>query len=279
MNPRDVSFNAHEQLEILAEIIKSSNIHPDVVVHFIRQNGIIPVWGDVALPRGRTVNQCSNWFYSVMNQPGPSGPASGHHRSQSLQGPVPASSLKRPFSPDQHSFAGGRLLVPKPPMSTIGNILNQQPEPPKKKRGRPTNAEKAARSQLELLHGQPLPPPSRRIPPLASASSSGAIAPGPISIAAHAAQAAMTPQIRDQPHSAGESETSSGKKKRGRPSSTERETRRSQQAYGEPQEAAPGPSHSGPSRYPNILSPEETPGEGSSRRQEGSPRGDPATYR
>jgi len=52
MNPRDVSFNAHEQLEILAEIIKSSNIHPDAVAHFIRQNGINPVWGDVALPRG-----------------------------------------------------------------------------------------------------------------------------------------------------------------------------------------------------------------------------------
>ena len=53
MNPRDVSFNAHEQLEILAEIIKSSNIPPDMVIHFIRQNGIVPDWGDVALPRGR----------------------------------------------------------------------------------------------------------------------------------------------------------------------------------------------------------------------------------
>lgn len=52
MNPRDASFNAHEQLEILAEIIKSSNIHPDVVVHFIRQNSIIPDWGNVAYPRG-----------------------------------------------------------------------------------------------------------------------------------------------------------------------------------------------------------------------------------
>ncbi|KAG9957437.1 hypothetical protein KCU78_g24676, partial [Aureobasidium melanogenum] len=51
MNPRDVSFNAHEQLEILAEIIKSSNIPPDMVIHFIRQNGIVPDWGDVALPR------------------------------------------------------------------------------------------------------------------------------------------------------------------------------------------------------------------------------------
>lgn len=52
MNPRDVSFNAHEQLEILAEIIKSSNIHPDVLVQFIRQHGINPDWGNVALPRG-----------------------------------------------------------------------------------------------------------------------------------------------------------------------------------------------------------------------------------
>ncbi|KAG9680434.1 hypothetical protein KCU81_g1909, partial [Aureobasidium melanogenum] len=283
MNPRDVSFNAHEQLEILAEIIKSSNIPPDVVIHFIRQNGIVPDWGDVALPRGRTVNQCSNWFYNVVNQPGPSGPASGHGhghiRSQSLQGPIQASSLKRPFSPDQPSFAGGRLLVPKPPMSTIGNILNQPPEPPKKKRGRPTNAEKAARSQQELLHGQPLLPPSRRVPPLASGSSSSAVAPGPLSAAAHAAQAAMLPQIRDEPHSAEESETSTSKKKRGRPSSIDVGTLRPQQQYSEPHEAAPGPSYPGPSRYPNILSPEEPPGEGSARRQEGSPRNDPATYR
>ncbi|KAI4765588.1 hypothetical protein E4T44_14610, partial [Aureobasidium sp. EXF-8845] len=199
MNPRDASFNAHEQLEILAEIIKSSNIHPDVVVHFIRQNSIIPDWGNVAYPRGRTPNQCSNWFYSIINPPGPSsGPASGHIRSQSLQGPVPASAMKRPFSPDQPSFAGGRVLVPKPPMSTIGTVLNQQVEPPKKKRGRPTNAEKAARSQQELLHGQPLQPP-RRAPPLVSSSSSGAVAPGPLSIAAQAAQAAMTPQTRDGP--------------------------------------------------------------------------------
>ena len=213
-----------------------------------------------------------------MNQPGPSGPssgpASGHNRSQSLQGPVPASSLKRPFSPDQPSFAGGRLLVPKPPMSTIGNILNQQTEPPKKKRGRPTNAEKAARSQQELLHGQPLQPP-RRVPTLASSSSTGAVAPAPLSIAAQAAQAAMTPQIRERPASAGDPETSSGKQKRDRPSSIDRGTRPLQQEYGEP----PRPSHLGPSRYPNILSPEEDPGEGSSKRPEGSPRADPTTYR
>ncbi|THX29125.1 hypothetical protein D6C97_04728 [Aureobasidium pullulans] len=278
MNPRDVSFNAHEQLEILAEIIKSSNIHPDVLVQFIRQHGINPDWGNVALPRGRTVNQCNNWFYSVMNQPGPSGPASGHMRSQSLQGPVPASSLKRPFSPEQHSFAGGRLLVPKPPMSTIGNILNQPPEPPKKKRGRPTNAEKAARTQQELAHGQSFRPPERA-PPIASSSSS-AVAPGPSSIATHAAQIAMTPQIRDQPVSAGESESSSSKK-RGRPSNVEKETRRLQQEYGEPPEVASGPNRPGPSRYPNILSPDESLGEAGPRRQEGSPpgRGDAATYR
>lgn len=208
-------------------------------------------------------------------QPGPSaGPTSGHNRSQSLQGPVPASSLKRPFSPDQPSFAGGRLLVPKPPMSTIGNILNQQTEPPKKKRGRPTNAEKAARSQQELLHGQTLQPP-RRVPALASSSSTGAIAPGPSSVAAQAAQAAMTPQIHDRPASAGAAETSSGKKIQGRPSSIDKEPRPPQQEYGEP----PRSSRPGPSRYPNILSPEDGPGEGGSRRPEDSPRGDSATYR
>lgn len=170
--------------------------------------------------------------------------------------------------------------MPKPPMSTIGNILNQQPEPPKKKRGRPTNAEKAARSQQELLHGQPLLPPSRRIPPLTSGgSSSSAVASAPLSVAAHAAQAAMLPQIRDEPHSAEESETVSSKKIRDRPSSVDLETRRPQQQYSEYHEAATGPSYPGPSRYPNILSPEEAPGEGSAKRQEGSPKGDPATYR
>jgi hypothetical protein len=165
--------------------------------------------------------------------------------------------------------------VPKPPMSTIGNVLNQQVEPPKKKRGRPTNAEKAARSQQELSHGQPLQPSIRAPPPLTSSSSSGAIASGPLSIAAQAAQAAMAPLVRDRPASAGDSETSSGRQKRGLPSSIDRGTRPLQQEYGE----LLRPSHPGPSRYPNILSPDEDPGEGSSRRQEGSPRGDPATYR
>lgn len=196
-------------------------------------------------------------------------------RSQSLQGPGPSSVLKRPFSPEQPSFAGGRLLVPKPPMSTIGNILNEPIEPPKKKRGRPTNAEKAARSQQEQIRGQPAPPPKRVLP---IASSSNTFAPGPLSIATYAAQAAMTPQVRDRPASAGASETSSGKKKRGRPPNTEKEARHEQP---EPQEPTVlEPSRPGPSRYPNILSPEEDTGEGSSRRQEGSPsRGDPTTYR
>lgn len=168
--------------------------------------------------------------------------------------------------------------MPKPPMSTIGNILNQPPEPPKKKRGRPTNAEKAARTQQELAHGQSFRPPERA-PPIASSSSS-AVAPGPLSIATHAAQIAMTPQIRDQPVSAGGSESSSSKK-RGRPSNVEKETRRLQQEYGEPPEVASGPNRPGPSRYPNILSPDESLGEAGPRRQEGSPpgRGDAATYR
>ncbi|KAI5267061.1 hypothetical protein E4T47_08139 [Aureobasidium subglaciale] len=278
MNPRDVSFNAHEQLEILAEIIKSSNIHPDVLVQFIRQQGINPVWGDVAPPRGRTPNQCIMWFNSIMSPPGSFGPASGHNRSQSLQGPVSASSLKRPFSPDQPPFAGGRLLVPKPPMSTIGTLLNRPPEPPKKKRGRPTNAEKAARTQQEFAHGQLLPP-TRHAPAIASSSGGNTTAPGPLSVATQAAQIAMSPQSRDQPVSAGGSDTSSGKKKRGRPSSIDKETRRFEQEHNKPQEIAPGPSRVGPSRYPNILSPHEAPVESGARRQEGSPRGDPAIYR
>ncbi|KAI5197648.1 hypothetical protein E4T39_07206 [Aureobasidium subglaciale] len=278
MNPRDVSFNAHEQLEILAEIIKSSNIHPDELILLIRQQGINPVWGDVALPRGRTLNQCIMWFNSIMNQPGPFRPASGHNKSQSLQGPVPASSLKRPFSPNQPPFAGGRPLVPKPPMSTIGTLLNRPPEPPKKKRGRPTNAEKAARTQQEFAHGPLLPPP-RHASTIAGSSEDNTTAPGPLSVATHAAQAALSPQGRDQPFSAGGSDTSSGKKKRGRPSNIDKEARRSEQEHNKSQEIAPGPSRVGPSRYPNILSPDEDPGEVSARRQEGSPRGDPATYR
>jgi hypothetical protein len=171
-------------------------------------------------------------------------------------------------------------------MSAIDTILNQPTEPPKKKRGRPTNAEKAARTQQDLTHPHLLPPSQRPLPTATGSSSNNAITPSPLSIATHAAQAAMTPLLRDLPISASTSERSSGKKSRNRAFDSEQETPRLQQAFAEEAfEPAPAPSRpvaAGPSRYPNILSPDEHRlGEGAHKRQQGSPpgRGDPAAYR
>ena len=176
-------------------------------------------------------------------------------------------------------------------MSSIGNILNQPTEPPKKKRGRPSNAEKAARREQEITRGQLIPPQTRE-PPIASGSGSSTAGPGTLSIATYAAQAAMTPHPRDQPLSAGASDTSSGRKKRGGPPNAEKEARRTRDEHARSESqtlelARPdtgtgtGPSHGlGPSRYPNILSSEEVPGRRGPMYPGDSPsRGDPMAYR
>lgn len=47
---------AHEltdfQLELLTEVIRQSRIPPEILIAFINNNGIIPNWGDMLLPRG-----------------------------------------------------------------------------------------------------------------------------------------------------------------------------------------------------------------------------------
>ena len=62
MNPRDVNLNAYEQVEVLAEIIKAGNVHPELIFQFIRTHGIQPDWGNVALPRGLSCAYAM-WLY------------------------------------------------------------------------------------------------------------------------------------------------------------------------------------------------------------------------
>ncbi|GAB7351289.1 hypothetical protein MBLNU459_g1706t1 [Dothideomycetes sp. NU459] len=252
MNYQEPPWTMNEKVELLTEAIKAVN--PELLIEFIRRHGIQPNWGDVALPRGRTANQCQRVFNSMLN----AGFSPGMVRSASVREAGPSSLMKRPLAPEM-TFSGGRPLQPRPQIASIDTILNEPSEPPRKKRGRPTKEEAESRRQAASARGESYPPPRRERPasivagPSAAAAAAVAAAPLPSTTAVLAAQAVMTPPpARQGPHSTDTSESSSGKRRRGRPLKTEQEARKLL-------ESAASPTQATPSRYPDILTRDEPP--------------------
>lgn len=149
-----------------------------------------------------------------------------------IYNPGPDIPKKRPHQPEAAPI--GRLLQPRPPQSYPGEYVSgpayaataMSPvgEPAsKKKRGRPTKAEAQQRAQEAAARGEPYPPPRK------SRASAAAAEPPHAESRAHAhtppgavpgAAGAMTPQHTQPEHG---SESSSGKKKRGKPTPLELE--------------------------------------------------------
>ncbi|KAF2491534.1 hypothetical protein BU16DRAFT_121081 [Lophium mytilinum] len=225
---RDAPWAEHEKLYLLAEIIKAAPIPSSVLYGIIRDAQIQPKWSDIALPHGRSLRSCQQAFDNLA----PSYPGADYRQRPPLPAPVvgsypgPEVPKKRPLQPET-STPIGRLLQPRPPHSYPGEytsgptyVMSPVTEPAnKKKRGRPTKAEAQARADAAAARGEVYPPPRKQRTSLPSVEPSplpsGRMTPGP----APMASMVTTPQV---PHMEVE-ESSSGKRKRQKPSPLELE--------------------------------------------------------
>ena len=148
--------------------------------------------------------------------------------------PGPEVPKKRPLQHEGPTAPIGRLLQPRPPhtfpdqflsgpaysaaMSPVGEPAN------KKKRGRPTKAEAQQRAQEAAARGEVYPPPRRSRPSVSSIEQpQGEMGPQmqtPPGATGPPPAGAVTPQ---QTHTELPQESSSGKKKRGKPTPLELE--------------------------------------------------------
>ena len=129
----------------------------------------------------------------------------------------------------ESSTSFGRAIQPRPPSfpTTLPGRQSYPPSPlgepsQKKKRGRPTKQEQEQRAAEAAARGEPYPPPKRQrserpqsliIEPTPAAERSGS-----------ASMAALSTPVQPQPDTS--SETSSGRRRRGRPSNVEMAVRR-----------------------------------------------------
>ncbi|KAF2003094.1 hypothetical protein P154DRAFT_110388 [Amniculicola lignicola CBS 123094] len=228
---RDAPWAEHEKVYLLAEIMKAAPIPSHVLFGILRDSNIQPKWNDIALPNGRSVRSCQ-MAYNNMTA---SYSTPDYRQPPQLPAPIvypgPDLSKKRAHQPDP-TPTGGRLLQPRPPHAYSGEFVSGPTyaispvgEPAnKKKRGRPTKAEAQARADAALARGEVYPPPRKARasitasePPFIEARQPGETPPGTTSAQP---MTSMTPQ-HTQPERG--TESSSGKKKRGKPPALELE--------------------------------------------------------
>ncbi|OCL08130.1 hypothetical protein AOQ84DRAFT_293757 [Glonium stellatum] len=230
---RDAPWAEHEKVYLLAEIMKAAPVSSNVLYGIIREAQIQPKWNDIALPQGRSLRSCQVAYNDIA-----AGYSAGDYNRQHPQLPPPIIypgpeiPKKRPLQPET-STPIGRLLQPRPPhsypvdytggpayaMSPVGEPAN------KKKRGRPTKAEAQARADAAAARGEVYPPPRRQRTSLPSTElqPAGSTTPGPAPIAPIAPIAPMITTTPQHTQKEAGSESSSSRKKRGKPSRLELE--------------------------------------------------------
>ncbi|KAF2250494.1 hypothetical protein BU26DRAFT_264354 [Trematosphaeria pertusa] len=283
---REAPWAEHEKVYLLAEVLKAAPVPSHVLFDLIRNSNIQPRWNEMALPQGkcdpgatgkaqdarlpsfqaapttvsgRSLRSCQMAYdnlaatYSAADYRRPPLPAP-------IMYPGPDMPKKRPHQPETPPI--GRLLQPRPPQPYAGEyIVGPNPyttaamspvgEPAsKKKRGRPTKAEAQQKAQEAAARGEVYPPPRKSRPSVTASepargerSSLGSIGQSPPSAVPTAPGGAMTPQ-QTQPEQGPES--SSGKKKRGKPTPLELE--KSQRAPSETESPLAFGSAADPSR-------------------------------
>ncbi|KAF2261671.1 hypothetical protein CC78DRAFT_345537 [Lojkania enalia] len=252
---REPQWAEHEKVYLLAEIIKAAPMSSHALLNIIREANIQPKWQEIPLPSGRSLLSCQR-AYDVMAQ---TYPAPDYRHRPTLPAPIiyPSSDIakKRPLQPEAATpTTSGRLLQPRPPHSFSGDLLaapayslSAVGEPAnKKKRGRPTKAEAQARADAAAARGEPYPPPRKARMSVTGTESTPGVPggqPGPSGEARPSAEtppasvppapiaAALTPQPPQQAQSERGSESSSGKKRRMKPTPLELE-----KPYREPSE-------------------------------------------
>ncbi|KAF2640742.1 hypothetical protein P280DRAFT_326246 [Massarina eburnea CBS 473.64] len=247
---REPAWAEHEKVYLLAEILKAAPISSHVLYNLIRDSNIQqPRWNEMALPHGRSLRSCQMAYNDITATY-----SQGDYRRPPAPAPLPLPIMypgselpkKRPHQPEA-STPIGRLLQPRPPHSYPGDFGSGVPsyatalspvgEPAnKKKRGRPTKAEAQLRAQEAAARGEIYPPPRKartsittvEPPPgqgdMRDMRDMRPLAHTPPHATPTPYSGAMTPQ-HTQPEQAEQALelSSSGKKKRGKPTPLELE--------------------------------------------------------
>ncbi|TKA54892.1 hypothetical protein B0A49_10662, partial [Cryomyces minteri] len=180
---------------------------------------ISPNWAEIPLPAGRSLRSSQNIYQELLAASSP------QSRSRPAKAQIPASetSRKRPLSLafDAPTLTPtDRTIQPRPTASGLSDPAYSADSQPKRKRGRPTNEEKQARAAAAAaaaaagaVRREDYAPPMGGPPsPLASGLefATRGVAPD------HASADAAIPALLSAAETG--SETSTGQKKRGRPS-------------------------------------------------------------
>lgn len=278
--PGPPPWNDAEKNSLLAEMIKQAGPSPTTLFNMLLSlNAPQPRWGDLPLPWGRTLNESMQAYDTIRQRAGAQAlippnllPGLGPQTPSPLSAPV---TLKRHFPFENINV--GREIRPKP--SSTGSVYGQPSpveQPARKKRGRPTKAEAAARAGVQggaaesssatrLMPAgnlQPYPPPAPASEPgLATETSPTEATRPPVSRVPISSM--ITPTA---PTTASQSSSSSGKRRRGRSTRSEPEsfpiagTLGTRQTAGQQYEspyaiAGPDPAPAAVMRYPEEPQP------------------------
>ncbi|KAL2350419.1 hypothetical protein BJ546DRAFT_400432 [Cryomyces antarcticus] len=216
--PPERPWNRYEKVELLTEIIKAANVSSDFLMRIIGEAQISPNWAEIPLPAGRSLRSSQNIYQDLLAASSP------QSRSRPAKAQIPAfePSRKRPLSLafDAPTLTPtNRTIHPRPTASGLSDSAYSAESQPKRKRGRPTNEEKQARAAAAAaaaagaVRGEDYAPPKGGPPsPLAAGLESATRGAAPD----HASAAAAIPALLSAVETG--SETSTGQKKRGRPS-------------------------------------------------------------
>ncbi|KAL6249014.1 hypothetical protein RBB50_004077 [Rhinocladiella similis] len=166
-----------EKVALLTSILEGAGVDvPAVLLHSINSNNLIPMWNDIVLPPGRSLNACRKAYEDMMGGFGP-------RSFSSMTVPAFAPQLFDPHAMQGRSVSGQeppppthRSIKPRPPRSTespmasttgaegftiLGPYAPEAGIERRKKRGRPTKEEVEERERRLALVGQTYEPKKR----------------------------------------------------------------------------------------------------------------------
>ncbi|ELR03461.1 hypothetical protein GMDG_06194 [Pseudogymnoascus destructans 20631-21] len=148
-------FSEYEQRFLLTEILKTSNTPIDALLSVLREQNFDPIWEDVGLPAGRSMNSCAAELAKLNSSrlSGDSNPDSVKQTSRGIKRTLSASAFYGPATPATKA----REIKPKPAAASNGAdkpVTSTPATGSARKRGRPSNAELAQRAKEASERGE-----------------------------------------------------------------------------------------------------------------------------
>ncbi|OBT48232.1 hypothetical protein VE00_01061 [Pseudogymnoascus sp. WSF 3629] len=147
-------FSEYEQRFLLSEILKTSNTPINALLGVLREQNFDPIWEEVGLPAGRSVNSCAAELAKLNSSvSGDSNPDITKATSRGIKRTLSASAFYGPATPATKA----REIKPKPAAASNGAdkpITSTPATGSARKRGRPSNAELAQRAKEASERGE-----------------------------------------------------------------------------------------------------------------------------